>query len=262
MVVQGLTGAARAMYAAAVAGLGVLLVSNAFVYVWAPIPRSVPGRHEIACAAGALILVAAVGLLLRKTVAPCSVILAGCFLGWLLVLQVPQIIAAPAMELLWSGGAQIATLIAGGWILFASLASPTERPARRLRGDRGVRMARSLYAAALPLFGLHHFFSPSGGAEAVPAWLPFRSGWGYLTGVAHILAGVAILLGIVPRMAATLEAIMISAFVLLVHVPGIVDAPKDHLQWTMLFVASAIAGAAWIAARSYPSSAARVGRDG
>jgi len=239
-----------------VAGLGVLLISSQFIYVWAPIPRSVPGRQVLACAAGALMLVSAAGLVWRKTVVTCSAILAWLFLSWLLVLQVPQLIAAPTMELLWSGGGQIATVIAGGWILFAALAAPSDGPGRWFRGHRGLRVARSMYAVALPLFGLHHFFSERGGAEAVPAWLPFRPGWGYLTGVAHILAGVAILLGIAPRVAATLEAIMISAFVLLVHVPGIIGAPGEPLQWTMFFVASAIGSAAWIVARSYAGGAA------
>ena len=251
-----MTAAGYAMYTAAVAGLGVLLLSGQFIYVWAPVPLWVPWRHVLACASGALMLVSALGLSWRKTVVPASAVLAFFFLSWLLLLQVPRVIAAPSKEMLWAGGGQIATVVAGGWILFASLASPTEGPGRWFRGGRGVRMARLLYALALPLFGLHHFFDAPGAADAVPAWLPLRPGWAYLTGAGHIAAGVAILLGIVPRLAATLEAIMVSAFVLLVHVPGVIGAPKDQLQWTMFVVASAIGGAGWIVARSYAGGAA------
>jgi uncharacterized membrane protein len=239
------------MYAAAVAGLGILLLSSLFVYVWAPVPRWVPLRQVLTSAAGALMLVSAVGLTWRRTVVPSSAVLTFLFLGWLLLLQVPRIVAAPSMELLWSGSGQIAAVLAGGWVVFASLARPTESPGRWLRGDIGVRMARSLYAVALPFFGLHHFFDATGAAVAVPTWLPFRLGLAYLTGAAHIVAGVAILLGIAPRLAATLEAIMVSTFVLLIHLPGVMDAPADPLQWTMLVVASAIGGAGWIVARSY-----------
>jgi uncharacterized membrane protein len=244
-------GVGHAMYAAAVAGLGVLLLSSEFVYVWAPFPRWVPWRLVLACASGALLLVSAVGLSWRKTALPSSAILTSLFLSWLLLLQVPRIIAAPSKELLWAGAAQIATLVAGGWILFVSVASKAKAPGRWLRVGRGVRMARLLYAVALPLFGLHHFVDAAGAADAVPAWLPLRLGWAYLTGAAHVAAGVAILLGIVPLLAATLEAIMITAFVLLIHVPGVMRAPRDPLQWTMLIVASAIGGAAWIVAHSY-----------
>jgi hypothetical protein len=158
--------------------------------------------------------------------------------------------------LLWSGAAQLAAIVAGGWVLLASLAASRSPAGDRLgpwlRGGRGVRAARSVYALALPMFGVHHFLAGAGAAAAVPAWLPFRAEWAYVTGAAHIAAGAAIFLGILPRLAAKLEAIMITAFVLLVHVPGIVGAPADPLQWTMCFVASAIASAAWVVALSYP----------
>jgi uncharacterized membrane protein YphA (DoxX/SURF4 family) len=200
-------------------------------------------------------VVASLGLLWRRTSILSSAILTLVFLSWLVLLQVPQIIAAPSQELLWSGAAQIVTVVAGGWVLLASFGSRTAGRDRWYRGDRGVRVARLLYAVALPLFGLHHLFNATGAAEAVPAWLPVRLGFAYLTGAAHIVAGAAIVLGIVPRLAATLEAIMVSTFVVLVHVPGMIDAPKDPLQWTMFFVASAIASAAWIVARSYAGGA-------
>jgi uncharacterized membrane protein YphA (DoxX/SURF4 family) len=126
-----------------------------------------------------------------------------------------------------------------------------EGPERWYRGGRGVRLARSLYGVALPFFGLHHFVDLAGAAEAVPAWLPFGLGWAFLTGVGHVAAGIAILLGIVPRLAARLEAAMVTAFVVLVHVTGVIAAPRDSLQWTMLVVASAIGAAGWVVARSY-----------
>ena len=244
-------GAGHTVYAAAAAGLGVLLLSGEIVYVWAPVPLWVPWRSGLAFAAGGLMLASALLLSWRKTTVPASATLALLFLSWLLLLQVPRIIATPSKELLWSGGSQLASLVAGGWLQFASRASPTGGAGRWFGGERGATMARSLYALALPLFGLHHFHDIAGAAEAVPAWLPFRLGWASVTGAAHVAAGVAILLRIVPRLAATLEAIMISAFVLLVHVPGVMNAPRDRLQWTMFVVASAIGGAAWIVARSY-----------
>jgi uncharacterized membrane protein len=245
------TGVGQAVYAAAVAGLGALLLSNKFAYVWAPVPMWVPWRHGLALASGALLTISAVGLLWRKTGAVSSAVVTLLFLSWLLLLQVPRVMTAPSKEGLWAGGAQIASLVAGGWILFASLASKAEGPAPWYRGGRGVRLARSLYGVALPFFGLHHFVDLAGAAEAVPAWLPFGLGWAFLTGVGHVAAGIAILLGVVPRLAARLEAAMVTAFVVLVHVTGVIAAPRDSLQWTMFVVASAIGGAWWIVARSY-----------
>jgi len=241
----------QAAYAVAVMGLGVMLLCSTFIYVWAPVARWVPGRDGIAVAAGVGMLIAGAGLVWRRTVVASSALLTLLFLSWLLLLQVPRLVGAPSRELLWSGAAQLVSVVAGGWIVFASVAPPVEGAGRWLRGERGVRMARYLYAAALPMFGLHHFLDLAGAAEAVPAWLPLRTGWAAVTGAGHVAAGVAIVLGIVPRVAATLEAVMIGAFVLLVHVPGVVRAPRDHLEWSMLVVAGVIGGAAWIVARSY-----------
>ncbi|HEX3344599.1 MAG TPA: hypothetical protein VHS09_08495 [Polyangiaceae bacterium] len=247
---------ARAIYGAAVAGLGVLLLSGAFVAVWAPVPQWVPGRQALALVTGTLMLLSSVGLAWSKTIVRSSAVLTFLFVAWLLVLQVPRLVGAPTREGLWAGAAQIVTTFAAGWIVFASLAPPVEGRGRWLRGVRAVRVARVMFAVALPMFGLHHFVDIAGAADAVPVWLPFRLGWAYLTGVGHVAAGAAILLGVAARLAATLEATMITAFVLLVHVPGVIDAPADRLQWTMLVVASVIGGAAWIVAASYSGHAA------
>ena len=69
-------------------------------------------------------------------------------------------------------------------------------------------------------------------------------------GAGHLTAGLAMLLGIVPALAATLEASMITSFVLLLHIPGVLFDPHSRLQWTVLSVASALAGAAWLIAGS------------
>jgi uncharacterized membrane protein YphA (DoxX/SURF4 family) len=82
-------------------------------------------------------------------------------------------------------------------------------------------------------------------AAMVPAWLPHRVFFAYLTGTGHLSAGIAIVCRAVPRLAAILEASMIGVFVLLLHLPGVFYSPNNRLQWTMLFVASALAGAAW-----------------
>lgn len=230
------------VYAVTVAAMGALVVAKQFVYVWAPIPEWVPWNETIAAAAGAVMAVSALASMWPKTARVASSILAVLFACWVGLLQVPQLIAAPSEEALWAGAAELVTLVAGGWIICTA-------PRRK---------ARALYAAALPVLGLHHVLA-HGAVSVVPAWLPFRPGWLYLTAFAHVAAGVAILLGVVPRMAATLEAIMITAFVVLVHVPGVIGAPGDPLQWTMLVVASAIAGAAWLVADSYalPPQSAR-----
>jgi hypothetical protein len=246
------------LYAAAMAALGALLVSGHFVFVWAPVPRGVPGGSVIEHAAGAVLLAAAIGLVSwQRARAAAAATATAIFAGWLVLLQAPRLAVAPSRDVLWSGAAQLVAIAAGAWILCARASA---------RSERSVRIARVLYALVLPVMGVHHFLDVAATAEAVPAWLPFRAAWGVLTGVAHIAAGVAILVGSgeastgnarvqrLARLAAMLEAIMISGFVLLIHVPGVMGAPSDGLQWSMLADAALIGGAAWVVAGSFTSA--------
>jgi uncharacterized membrane protein len=241
------------LYALAVAGLGVLsLLSGDFAYVWQPVPAWVPLRVVLAYLSGALLLTSGVGLLVRRVTRVAALVLtANFFVVWLLLLHLPKALANPQIEDNWSGCGENAALVAGGWIILAlSSGRPTGRAAYLL-GESGVRFARRLYAVGLPLVGLSHFIYARGATDFVPTWLPLRLGWVYLTGAGHIAAGLAIFFGVLPRLAAALEALQITSFVLLVHAPWVFGAPGQRLQWTMLFVSSAIAAAAWIVAGTF-----------
>jgi uncharacterized membrane protein len=249
-----LRGLGHAVFAVALAGLGVLsLGSGDFAYVWQPIPTWVViGCPLLAYASGALLLACAVGLLWPRTLARSSLVLAVYGTASMLLLHAPRVVREPQKEVEWFGLGEIATIVAGAWILFAG-ASPV--PARGWRkavvGERGARLARLLFAFALPLFGLSHFVYAKTTAGMVPSWLPGHLAWAYLTGAGHIAAGLAILLGVLARLAATLEALMVSIFLLTVNVPDLVRTPGGRWQWTEVFVASVIGGAAFLVAHSY-----------
>jgi hypothetical protein len=152
---------------------------------------------------------------------------------------------------MWLGLSESVALFCGGWILFLSLAG-AENSLPKFLAD--PRVPRYLFGAACVVLGLSHFVYLDITAGMVPAWLPDRTGFAYLTGAGHFAAGLAILFSVLPRLAATLEAGMISSFVLLLHVPSVFAQPASRLQWTMLCVATAIAGAAWIVAGSLRAS--------
>ena len=172
-------------------------------------------------------------------------------------------LAAPGFEAAWLGVGETLVLVAGGWISLSSVSTSSDKwvPAFAAGGE-GSRLARLLFAVGLPMIGLSHFVYIDQTVGFVPAWLPERRALGYLTGAGHIAAGIALLFSIVPRLAATLEAAMMSSFVLLIHVPGVVAAPRDRLQWTMLCVATAITGSGWSVARSVARASSRFGLEG
>jgi uncharacterized membrane protein len=237
------------LFAVGMIGLGILaIVYDDFALVWQPVAAWVPGRTGLAYASGLLMLLCGFGLLFKPTVALSARILFPYLIAWLL-LKLPALIVAPQMEAVWLGFGELAVLLAGGWVLFARLAGVREGSMLAfLTGEKGVRMARILFAVFLVPIGLSHLVYVKETADLVPAWLPFRTGWAYLTGVGQIAAGLGVLFSIYPRAAATAEAGMLSLFTVLVWGPKILAAPRTRLPWTAFFISWVITAAAWLVA--------------
>jgi uncharacterized membrane protein len=238
-------------FAVGMIGLGILaLVYGDFALVWQPVASWIPGRTVLAYGSGLIMLLGGVGLLLRATAAWSARILFPYLIVWLL-LKVPALLVAPQMEAVWLGFGELAVLLAGGWVLFAKLAGLREGPPLTLAtGENGIHLARMLFAASLIPIGLSHLVYVKETAELVPAWLPYRVGWAYLTGAGQIACGLGVLFSIFPRVAAMAEAGMISLFTLLVWAPAILAAPTTRLPWTAFFISWAIASAAWVVAQN------------
>src|ERR1700723_3086287 len=202
------TGIGHLLFALGLAGLGVLsLFSGDFAYVWQPVPMGVPAREILAHLSGALLLAGGLGLLVKRTAGPASFTMAAFLLGWVLMLQIPRVVHTPGNEGMWLGLAETTVLMTGGWTLFASLANPQARARMSfITSDRGTRLARIVF------------------------------------GFACLPPGLAVLFEGLPRLAATCEAAMISLFVILIHIPGAAAEPSSRFAWTMVFVASALAG--------------------
>src|SRR6202790_3713414 len=242
---------ALTLFAVGMIGLGILaFVYGDFALVWQPVAPWVPGRTVLAYASGLIMLCGGVGLLLRATAAWSARILFPYLVVWLL-LKVPALVVAPQMEAVWLGFGELAVLLAGGWVLFAKLAGLREgSPLTFVTGENGIRLARMLFAVSLIPIGLSHLVYVKQTAELVPAWLPYRVGWAYLTGAGQIACGLGVLFSIFPRLAAIAEAGMISLFTLLVWAPAILAAPRTRLPWTAFLISWAIASAAWVVAQN------------
>ena len=234
------------LFAIGLLGLGVLaLIYGDFALVWQPVAPWVPGRTILAYASGALMLVCGIGLLFRPTVQWSVRILFPYFVIWTL-LKVPAVVVAPQIVGVWLGLAELTLMLSGGWMLFARLSGMQLGFAT---GDRAMRAAKILFGLSLPPIGLSHFVYLKETADLVPAWLPYREGWAYLTGAGQIAAGLGVLFSVLPQIAATAEAIMITLFTLLCWAPAIAAAPKERMPWTAFFISWTFGSAAWIVAQ-------------
>lgn len=239
-------------YGVAASGLGVLcLLASDLAYVFQPVPRWMPLGALLAYVSGSVLLAGGLALLVPRTMRLAALVLTVNFLFWLLLFNLPATLAKPTVVGNWEGCGLNMTVVAGGWILLALSGRPPAGSTARLLGESGVRLARCVYALGLPLVGLAHFLNAREATVYVPTWFPLRIDWVYLTGAGHIAAGLAILFGVVPRLAAVLEAAQITAFVIIAHIPSVCRAPGDRLEWAMLVYAASIAASAWLVAATF-----------
>jgi uncharacterized membrane protein len=165
----------------------------------------------------------------------------------------PDVLTNPKIEGSWLGLGELTLLLSGGWTLFARLSRVSESsPLGFLTGDRGVRMARILFALSIIPIGLSHIVYVDATAAYVPHWLPYHKGWAYLTGGGQIASGLGVLFGVLPRIAAWAEAGQITIYTLLVWLPSLIAA-HTRLNWTAFFISWIFGAAAWAVAQNVPA---------
>lgn len=113
-----------------------------------------------------------------------------------------------------------------------------------------IRMGGAVFAIGIAGLGalsiIHSDFVL--GLEPVPSWVPFPIAWAYLTGIVLIAVGASIAANIKARLAAISLGLILSLWVLLLHLPKLVLNLRDGGEWTCAFETIALGGAAWVLA--------------
>jgi uncharacterized membrane protein len=242
----------HAFFASVLIGLGILgLVKGDFAPGWQPVPESMPGRQALAYLCSAVCLACGVGLLFRRTAAIAARVLFVWLLLWLLLLRVPWMLVSFQVGTWWAASST-ALITATAWILYISLANDWDRQRFGFAtGDKGLRIARILFGLGLIPIGLAHFLYLEATATVVPAWMQWPVFWSYFTGGAFIAAGIAIIAGVLARLAAVLVTVQIGLLTLLVWLPRVVTGNLNAFQWGEVVVSVLLTACAWVVADSY-----------
>jgi len=232
---------------------GLCLIMRDFLWQYEPVPAWVP-RLPLAFIPAIVLVACGLALMFARTRKVAALVLVADLLVWLVVLQPPVVLKAPAVVFTWLPFFEVGVLLSGALVL---LSDPAYAPNFRfLTNGRGTRLAQIVFAVCCFEFAASHIVYSAGTAAFIPGWIPGRLFLAYVTGFGHLCAGLAILSGVQARLGARLEALMMSSFVLLVHVPSLFLktlpfwAPDHRTIWLALFIATSLSGAAWLIAAS------------
>jgi uncharacterized membrane protein len=249
-------GFAQYLFAIASASLAVFsLAYGDFAPGGQTLPAWIPWRETWIHGSALLVLAASAGLCFPRA-ALRSVLIVGAYLAAWTVVCIPQILSKPLSVDGWYGFCEALSSLVGAWILYTMLRSTSRGPGMPMAGQHAARAAQALFGITCVFYGWSHFAYAGYTATMVPGWLPGRLDIAYLTGFGHVAAGLGIAVGILPRLAATLEATMMSAFSLLVWVPSFFMQPRPewatppHNQWSELVVTLVLTASAWMVAAS------------
>ena len=243
----------HALFAIAVIALGILgLIRSDYAVLWHPVPIAVVGHRTLGYVCALLAPFCGIGLLWRRAVAFSSRVLLAYLVVCLLLVSLPGIFSAHAAFGSWYGIAEPAVMVAAAWVLYAWFASDWDRCHLCFAtGADGIRIARVLFALTLLYFGIGHIVFLKETASDVPDWLPWHVAWAYLTGLAFIAAGLALLFGWFARLAAALSTLQICLFVLLVWIPKMIAGSQSAFTLRETIISAALATGAWVMADSY-----------
>jgi uncharacterized membrane protein YphA (DoxX/SURF4 family) len=238
------------VYGGAAIFLGLLgLVSSDFATTWQNVDPHVPLRVTLAYLTAVIELAGGIALLFPRTARAGALTLT-------IVYSVFTLLWVPRAFLNLGNYDPIGnvfeefSLVAAGLVLYAIFSPAGSSMARR-------RPFFVLLFGVCPIsFGIAHIIDMPGLLEWIPGWLPpTRMFWAYATTMGFFGAAVAILSGIMAPLAARLLTAEIVIFELLVWIPNLSAAPRNHFNWAGNAICIALAGASWVVSDSISAAA-------
>lgn len=245
---QLLKSTGRIFYGLGLAGIASLqFVYAGFRPVILPIPAEATRNFSLLVyITGALLALAGIAIAIGQKVKTISLLL-----GWLLLLffiagHLPnRLTNNPGFLGAWTDALKILAL-SGGAFVVSTLYPGTKNNGSFRMAEAIAYYGKYFFALLLVIFGIDHFIYAGFVKTLVPGWIPGALFWTYFAGVALIGSGLAIFINFKPAVISRLLAIMLFAWLIVLHIPRAIAAPvtDNGNEWTSVFECLAFCGIA------------------
>jgi uncharacterized membrane protein len=208
------------------------------------VPKWMPSHLFSAYFVGFALFAAATSIALNRFARLAASLTGLMFVLFVLMIHAPNVVADPHNRILWAVACREISF-ACGLFLFA---------------NRFPQVCRIALGAILLFFAVEHFLHPTfipgvPLAKMTPTIIPLRAAWGYLTGLALLASGAALLLNKQARAATTALGIVLALLVLLMYLPILAAAPPSGLVEALNYIGDTtlFAGTIMLAAGAIPS---------
>lgn len=201
------------------------------------VPAFFPARWFWAYLTGAAMIAGGIGLITGIKARLAAVLLGIMLLLFFLLIQVPKLIGGDAAAVNWTRIFQDFAIASAAFMLAGTASTPENENAAP---DKFVWWSGYALAILLIIFGVQQFLNLDFLTAKVPAYLPWRIVWVYLTGATFLLTGACILINVRAASAAFLLGTLMLILNLLQHIYLLGNAPHTPLLWTSAMLDLAI----------------------
>ena len=246
---EGLIRGGRLLYAAAVFGFGLQCLSSA-TGNRLPIPSIgspwIQGNRGLAILVGfGMMGIAGCMVFRRHGRLAANVFGLVAFVRGLMI-YLPWVLREPTYPRPWTYLFELTAMAGAALVIGATF--PEGVPQESLWQLRLAELGRWMFAVSLVLFGVQHLMYAVFLKALIPAWIPWHVFLVHFTGVAFLLAAVSLMTRVQVRLTGSLLALMFLVWVVVLHIPRVVRARHEGIEWTSAFVALAMSGASLVIA--------------
>jgi uncharacterized membrane protein len=195
-----------------------------FTQIMVPmIPSWIPGRSFWIYFTGVALLAATVSIFLNRKVRLSGTLLGIMIISFVVLIHIPRVIANPHDRFAWAVVVRDSCFASAALVLAATHTEGW----RAKRTHTVILIAGLLIGIVLVFFSLEHFLHPEFAPgvplpKVTPAYIPLRSAWGYLTGVALAFAGLSLIVRWRARLAVTSLGFVYVVLVIFFYLPMMV----------------------------------------